>query len=228
MKTKYVLFILFLLIAISVYVIEKHNQEQRRIWEELESKEFSQKQLERQKQIDSLDKVLKEKEQKKIEELKLNIDKLKPLFNITTDEFENCSWVKPKSIPQYRNMNGIYCYFQIKNNIPTNFRFVYQYYANEWLFIKKIKIKIDDSDFVTTIEPEMKTDNNTKIWEWCDESVRSNNSISPHLIQSIGKAKSVKLKLIGTNYAKEINLSKSQIKSIKDTYEYYLALGGKF
>ena len=47
-------------------------------------------------------------------------------------------------------------------------------------------------------------------------------------IKKIANAKSVKVKLNGRQYYDTRTLKAEQIKSIKDTYEYYLALGGRF
>ena len=60
-------------------------------------------------------------------------------FTFKKDEFSDQVWVEPKSSPKYRTRNGIYCYFTMENNKPTdNFRFVFQYYAEDWLFIRNI------------------------------------------------------------------------------------------
>ena len=81
----------------------------------------------------------------------------------------------------------------------------------------------------------MKTDYGTdrygcNIWEWCDQSV-DNDSISginEDFIKKIANATSVKIKMVGNKYYKIRTLNFVQIKSIKNTYEYYLALGGRF
>lgn len=152
------------------------------------------------------------------------------LFVIKEDEFSNNAWVKPKSAPKYRDQNGVYCYFATENGKATsNYRFVYQYYADDWLFIKNMIFNIDGENI--TIVPEMETDcgNGGKIWEWCDVSVNHNSSgINEEFIKKIANATSVKVKMNGTQYYNTRTLSAAQIKSIKDTYDYYLALGGNF
>ena len=68
-----------------------------------------------------------------------------------------------------------------------------------------------------------------KIWEWCDESVNKNTSnITEEFIKRIANATSVKIKLNGRQYYDTRTLNPTQIKTIKDTYDYYLALGGSF
>lgn len=143
---------------------------------------------------------------------------------VKSDEFSDRVWVEPKSAPKYRNRNGIYCYFAMENNKPTdNFRFVFQYYAEDWLFIRSIIFNIDGENI--TIYPNMETDcGGGYIWEWFDE----NYSYDLELIQKIANAKSVKMKLNGRQYYDTRTLTSTQINDIKLIYEYYKALGGKF
>ena len=152
------------------------------------------------------------------------------LFNVKKDEFSNITWVKPKEAPKYRNKNAVYCYFATEDGKATHiFRFVYQYSAEDWLFIRFMIFNIDGENI--TIIPDMETDCGYGgiIWEWCDEPVNNNTSgIDEDFIKKIANAKSVKVKMVGNQYSDIRTLSAAQIKSIKNTYEYYLALGGKF
>ena len=162
--------------------------------------------------------------------VKISIDSakikdLKKYFTEKKDEFESYTWVKPKSRPVYINQNGFYCYFQ-KNNDGTvsNLRFVGQYAAEDWLFIRNIKFNIDGQTF-NYVPNEMKTDHDSSIWEWFDDSVGYNNS---NIIDAISKAKSVKIRFNGDQYYKDKIMSSDNIQSIKRTSEYYKALGGRY
>ena len=158
------------------------------------------------------------------------IAKCANLFTVKTDEFSDKTWVKPKDAPKYRNRNGVYCYFATKNGVPIqSFRFVYQYYASDWLFIKSMIFNIDGENI--TIVPDMETDcgDGGKIWEWCDASVNlGSGGVNEEFIKKIANATSVKVKMNGRQYYDTRELTAAQIQSIKNTYEYYLALGGKF
>lgn len=158
------------------------------------------------------------------------IDRCASLFTIQTDEFTNKAWVMPKDAPKYRNSNGVYCYFATENGKPVkNFRFVYQYYASDWLFIRSMIFNIDGENI--TIIPKMETDcgDGGWIWEWCDESVNySSSGINEEFIKKISNASSVKVKMNGRQYYNIRELTEEQIQSIKNAYEYYLALGGSF
>ena len=152
------------------------------------------------------------------------------LFNVKKDEFNNITWVIPKDAPKYRNENGVYCYFATNEDSTATpiFRFVYRYSAENWLFIQYMIFNIDGENI--TITPDMKTDcgYGGTIWEWCDELVKNNNinGINKDFIKKIANAKSVKVKMVGSKYSEIRTLSAAQIKSIKNTYEYYLALDG--
>lgn len=160
------------------------------------------------------------------------INSHKSLFVEKSDEFSNRVWVEHKNTPKYRNQKGIYCYFQLENGVASNFRFVYQYYGDDWLFIKSMIFNIDGTTNITIV-PDMDTDcgYGGKVWEWCDESVSGSLGdyiVNELFIVSLANAKNVKVKMCGSEYYDIYTLNETQIKSIKDTYEYYIALGGKF
>ena len=151
--------------------------------------------------------------------------KLKPLFVENKDEFEGYTWVQPKSRPIYRNQNGFYCYFQkSKDNKVSNLRFVGQYEDEDWLFINHVKFNIDGVVWDYTPN-KVNQDNDSRIWEWFDDDVNSSNAL---LIEAISNAKVVNVRFIGRQYHDERKMSKNNIQSIRNTLEYYKALGGKY
>lgn len=155
------------------------------------------------------------------------IKELMPYFKTKKDEFSNSNvvWYEPKSRPAYINRNGIYCYFQTKDGRPCNFRFAIQYYADDWLFFKKVYFSIDSGTYAF-IPLKVETDNGDgMIWEWCDESVTSYSHIE--LIRALASAKQAKMKLEGRQYYKIKAITPAQIKDIKRTLELYEAMGGK-
>lgn len=155
----------------------------------------------------------------------IKIKELKPFFREKKDEFEGHSWVQYKTIPQYRDQNGFYCYFEkSQDNKVSNLRFVGQYLAEDWLFITRIKFSIDGKVWDYTPN-KMNNDHDTRIWEWFDDEVDSYNS---DLVNAIASAKEVKVRFIGKQYHDERRISKENIKSIQKTLEYYKALGGEY
>ncbi|NGY38859.1 hypothetical protein FQU23_015250 [Flavobacterium sp. XN-5] len=150
------------------------------------------------------------------------IKKLKPLFRQKTDEFseDKTTWITPIESAKYRNMNGIYCYFS-----SNNLRFVFQYHADSWLFINKCQFLIDGVAF-EYVPSNLKRDNDESgITEWYDDPLDENNK---KILVALSNAKSVKVKLIGDNYVDYMIISKKKLGSIKNTLDYYKALGNNF
>lgn len=155
------------------------------------------------------------------------IKELKTYFKQKKDEFspEGKTWIKPKSAPAYTNQNGIYCYFQTENNIPSNLRFRVQYYSSEWLFFDKIQFSIDGKAYeYIPLSTETDSGDGGYIWEWFDENVSTVND--KELLKALSNAKSAKMKFIGRQYHNIKNISKEQLNGIKRTIDYYKALGG--
>lgn len=149
---------------------------------------------------------------------------LKGLFNEKKDEFEKSTWIIPKNKPPYQNQNGAYCYFSKEGNEVSNFRFVLQYAGDDWLFINNVKFNIDGSNFEYS-PTDWNKDNETTVWEWSDQQVSKSDL---ELIRAIANGKSVKYRLEGSQYSSDKVLSAKYIQSIKNTLDYYEALGGQF
>lgn len=124
------------------------------------------------------------------------------------DDFTNTTWYQDKSSPIYLNSNTFHLYFS-----KDNLRLKIQYYANDWLFINKVIIKTDKEMHI--LSPEFKRDNEGgKIWEWADIYMDKNGIA---MIQDIINSNSVNIRYEGSNYRKDITLSKKQIQALKDT-----------
>lgn len=82
-------------------------------------------------------------EAEKVQKQKEELERLAKNFKQQKDEFSDKTWIFPKDKPKYRNRNATYCYFMKQNNEVKNFRFVFQYVASDWLFIKDLIFNID-------------------------------------------------------------------------------------
>lgn len=162
----------FFILCLMAIVVCSCNLEQKRIAEE--RARFVADSIATRK-LEIADSLAKAREREKFVADSIRVvefeTKNKAFFTFTKDEFSNVVWVQPKNAPKYRSANGIYCYFALIDNKPQNFRFVFQYYAEDWLFIKNIIFNIDGENYCIT--PTMKTDcgYGGKIWEWCDTKV---------------------------------------------------------
>lgn len=178
---------------------------------------------------ESVDKNKKEKVQSFKQTASIDSSKIRNLekyFRKRKDEFSNNNkiWYEPKNAPQYTDKNGIYCYFQTEDGMPSNLRFRLQYYADEWLFFKKVQFSIDGKayDYIP-LSTETDSGNGGYIWEWFDESISESDK---ELINALANAKFAKMKLIGRQYYDIKTISREQINSFKRTLEMYQALGG--
>ena len=153
------------------------------------------------------------------------IKKMKPYFNIKKDEFDPKApvWYIPKNAPQYIDMNGIYCYFETEDDIPKNFRLKIQYYADDWLFIKKVQFSIDGNPYEHIPYNTERDHDGGYIWEWCDNQVKGSDI---EIINALANAKEAKMKLIGNQYYKIQHITQQQLLDIKRSVELYEALGG--
>ena len=162
-------------------------------------------------------------EEARLQERKVELDKLTKKFNQEKDEFSNKTWIFPNNKPKYRNRNATYCYFMKQNNEVGNFRFVFQYVNSDWLFIKDLIFNIDGKVFEYR-RLDFNTDcSGGQIWEWCDLQLSDID-----LIQSLENAKSIKIKMNGDKYYDTRTLNSATITSIQETIKYYKALGGRF
>lgn len=162
----------------------------------------------------------------KIDSAKIN--ELLPFFRVKKDEFDprGKTWYEPKGAPQYTNRNGIYLYFGVQEGKPLSLRFRIQYYAEDWLFFKKVQFSIDDNAF-EYIPSNTETDSGYggKIWEWFDEPL---NKKDRELIYALANANLAKMKFIGRQYYDIKTITKEQIKDIKRVLELYIAMGGDY
>jgi len=171
---------------------------------------------------------VKEKLSKSIVTDSLKSKALEKYFTKKKDEFSNNNktWYTPKTAPQFTNRNGIYCYFQTENGIPSNLRFRFQYYSDDWLFFDRLQFSIDGKayEFIPT-KTETDSGNGGYIWEWFDDTL---TDADKELIYALSKAKTAKVKIIGKQYFDIKTISKEQITGIHNTLELYNALGGNY
>lgn len=155
------------------------------------------------------------------------LNELEKYFVKNKDEFSNDNkiWYIPKAAPQYRNLNGIHCYFQTENGVANNLRLRIQYCAKDWIFFSRVQFLIDGKayDYVpSTTKTEV---GNGGISEWSDERLSVSDK---DLINALSNGKSAKMKLSGSQNSDIKVISEAQINSIKRTLEFYRAMGGEY
>ena len=206
----------------STFFVTKAEEEQKieeRVFSRSNSIKESAESIEKEK-IEDFKKVVK------IDSAK--VKELEKFFTLKKDEFSNNNkiWYTPKSAPQYTNRNGIYCYFQTENGMPSNLRFRVQYYNDDWLFFKKIQFSIDNKAYeYIPMDTETDSGNGGYIWEWFDESATSSDK---ELLYALANAQNAKMKFIGRQYHDIKTITQEQKLAIKRTLELYNALGGNY
>lgn len=155
----------------------------------------------------------------------VKIKELSPFFDFKKDEFDpkGITWISPKNRPKYVNRNGMFCYFSTAQGKVSPIRFQIQYYAEDWLFIKKYQFSIDGNAY-ELIPDNVETDHSGgKIWEWCDQSIRGDDML---IIKALAVAKSAKIKFVGRQYSEVRTITAKELESIKNVLDLYSAMGG--
>ena len=149
---------------------------------------------------------------------------LKSKMRFKKDDFNKCIWVYPKHATNFVDVNTIYCYFDISNGVPENFRLRIQYSADDWLFIYMYKIMAGNIVYDYTPN-NVERDNSSYIWEWSDEQI---DQFTAGIIDGIMSCNTLKIKYIGKQYFHIRNVPQSELVAIKNIVRYYKALGGTY
>lgn len=143
------------------------------------------------------------------------------------DDMNGITWYYDKTSPQYVNSKtNLYAYIGKEKEGKPWLRFVIQYVADDWLFIEKYIIKVDDKTYTITEDSygEIKTDNGTGgIWEWLDRKVGYSEF---EIIEAIANGKNVKIRFSGKDYHKDRTITYSEKLALKNVLNAYEALGG--
>lgn len=151
---------------------------------------------------------------------------LKSHFRIKKDEFNGTYRYEHKSAPEFVNQNGVYVFFLTNGEGVTpdkkNMFFSLQYYGDDWLFIKSVDFLIDGQRYY--FQPsQWKHDNDSKVWEWTVDRMGVNEDI----VAALKNAKVAKMRLNGQKYNKDKVITAEQLKAIRETCQYFEALGGQ-
>jgi len=142
------------------------------------------------------------------------------------DDIKDITWYRHKTSPEARNVNGLFIYFGKSNNSAPWLRFVIQHTGDDWLFIERYIIKVDNETFTITENEygEIEKDNGYGgIWEWLDRSVSSQER---EIIKAVSNGKNVKLRLEGKQYYRDRTITETQKQAIRDVLAAYYAMGG--
>lgn len=171
-----------------------------------------------QKQIE------KEKQSKSQAEAKKRTDMLTQLRK-EYDQVEEVSWYYDKSTPRHIDNNNLLVYIGEKKDLGIWLRLKIRFAANDWLFIDKYTIKVDDK--IYEIDPdynEIKRDNGYGgVWEWYDIMV---NEKELEIIKAIISSNKTILRYEGENRINDRTISKQEKAALRNVLNIYKAIGG--
>lgn len=142
------------------------------------------------------------------------------------DDMNGVTWYHDKTSPRYTNQNGFFAYIGTIDDTHPWLRIAIQYKADDWLFIERYIIKVDDKTY--TIEEnkygEIQTDNgNGGIWEWLDRAVDQKEM---EIIRAVATGKNVKIRYVGKHYHKDRTITSSEKRALRNVLDAYEVLGG--
>ena len=145
-------------------------------------------------------------------------------MHIKTDTVKNTKYYQDVTSPQYVNQNGFSIYAGGTAGSTPNLFLEIQYEGSDWLFIKSYFFNVDG--FTYELTPDygvIKTDNDTNVWEWYNESITTDQL---DLIQKIINSKSAVMRLNGTQYYKDVKITAMQKAALQHVLTVFQGLGG--
>ena len=99
-----------------------------------------------------------------------------------------------------------------------------QYEGSDWLFIDSYFFNVDG--VTTEITPsygDIERDNDTRVWEWYNKALTSDQL---DLIQRIIKSKKAVMRLQGSQYYKDVTITATQKAALQRVLIVFQGLGG--
>lgn len=155
---------------------------------------------------------------KELAEKKEMAEKRLKSFRSRTDEFESVTFFKHSQTPKYTNSNFIYPYIGNDGNSYW-LRLTFQYAADSWLFIERVKIKTDTEQY--DIATSFKRDNHTEIWEWADIKANQTEYL---MLRDMASSKDVLIRYEGRQYYKDRKLTAKEKNVITETLDVFEAI----
>lgn len=116
-------------------------------------------------------------------------------------------------------------YFSIEDGkkIPSGLRLKIRYNSSDWLFVRKAHFLINKKKYV--VSGSFDRDNyNGAIVEWVDNPVSKTNI---GLIKALISCDTAKVRLEGSQYYSDMDISEENLAAIRSIYELYIQKGGK-
>src|SRR6266446_3219456 len=143
-------------------------------------------------------------------------------LRVKKDDIEGITWYSPDVADGFET--AVYLYIGKKGTGEPWLRWKIRYYGDNWLFIRRYRIKIDQEEAKTLLPTEqIKHDNGSgSVWEIFDESATDH----AHLLNQILASKTTYLRMEGTDGVNDMDLGPQQLRQMRDVILVYRYLGG--
>ncbi len=143
-------------------------------------------------------------------------------LRVKHDNIEGITWYSPDAADGYET--AVYVYLGKNEKGKPWLRWMIRYYGDDWLFIRKYRIRVDDEDAKTLLPTkQIKHDNSRgSVWEIFDEPA----SEHANLLNQILASKTTYLRMEGTDRVKDIELRSDDLQQMRNVLLVYRYLGG--
>jgi hypothetical protein len=142
--------------------------------------------------------------------------------NARTDDIEGITWYSPDPADNYKT--AVYLYIGQKQTGQPWLRWKIRYYGEDWLFIRRYRLKIDDAEAVTVLPTkEIKRENSGgSVWETFDEPANKH----AHPLNQMLAGNTTHLRMEGTQGHEDIELGPEQLQRMRDVLLVFRYLEG--
>lgn len=157
------------------------------------------------------------------EEQSVEAHQLQSDLETKVDEIEGTTWISPRVGDGYKT--AVYLYIGKKTGEPW-LRWKIRYYGDDWLFVRRYRVKIDDSEAVTLLPADAIARNSSggSVWETFDEPA------APHaaLINRILASGITHMRMEGSEGIEDVELNSTDLQRMRDVLLVFRSLGGKW
>lgn len=166
----------------------------------------------------------KKKAEKEAAEKKKRIAAATQKMRSNRDEVNGITWYRDKTTTQYVNAKSFHIYFgKYDDNTVISPRLKIQYFGDQWVYVDKYIIKVDDEKFELYPGSDIKRDNDTKVWEYYDTNMGTKDW---EMVKKIISSKKTTVRHQGQYYYDHVVTDKEK-KALQNTLDAYEALGGE-
>lgn len=145
------------------------------------------------------------------------------------DKMEGITGYRAASTPKYRNANAFYLYFgKTDSGSFTQPRLVVQYYADDWLFVRRAWARADGSTVdIPQVTGRMgweRDNSGGMIWEWSDAALSASDIAA---VRTIADGKDVTIRFEGRQYRTDKKLTAQQLRAMREVISAYEAATGR-